>query len=139
MLACPFDSGFADPLVCQNYMQLIINFLDFIRIHFLSGIDTSPAHNRTLKIPQELDLRVRGLVTAVPAAEGVHDGYDRDPDGIDRPGREAAGRGGGTKLERAEADLCEVESLGCGDDEDEQVDEVEVDDEIEKRDAAEDE
>src|SRR5580700_1974182 len=82
---------------------------------------------------------MRGLVMSIPAAEGVHDGYDRDPDGIDGPGRQAAGGGGGAKLERAKADLREVESLGCGDDQDEQLDEVEVDDEIEERDTPEDE
>jgi hypothetical protein len=45
MLACSFDTGLTAPSVCQNYMQLIISFLDFMGIHFLSGIDTSPAHN----------------------------------------------------------------------------------------------
>ena len=76
---------------------------------------------------------------AVPNAEGVHDGHNSQPDGIDEPGWQAAGCDGGTKLKNAEADAGEVEALGGGYGDDEQVDEVEVDDEIEERDAAEDE
>jgi len=42
-------------------------------------------------------------------------------------------------LERTKTDLCEVVALRKGDEDDEQMDEVEVEDEIEERDAAEDE
>src|ERR1700683_1990183 len=79
---------------------------------------------------------MRGLVTAIPAAEGVHDGYDRNPDGIDGPGGQAASGDGRTKLKGTEADRREVVALSKGDEDDEQGDEVEVDDEIEEWDAA---
>lgn len=42
-------------------------------------------------------------------------------------------------MERTKTDLCEVVALRKGDEDDEQMDEVEVEDEIEERDAAEDE
>ena len=79
---------------------------------------------------------MRGLVTAIPAAEGIHDDHDGDPDGIDAPGGQAAGGDGRAKLEGAEADLCEGVALSKRDEDDEQVDEIEMDDEIEERDAA---
>lgn len=91
-----------------------------------------------LQISEELLFRVQCFVMAIPTAERVQDGDYHHPDGIDAPGWEAAGRGRGAKLEGTEADHCEVVSLGGGCRDDEQMDEIEMDDEVEERDAAED-
>lgn len=77
-----------------------------------------------------------GLIAAIPAAEWVHHDHDGDPDRIDAPGRQTAAGCGAAKLEGAEVELAEGIALGKVDDEQQQVDEVEVDDEIEKRDVA---